>query len=36
MVIIEPSLATAVVVTCEPPIRITLLTSSESPVAISA
>ena len=36
VVIVEPSLATAVIVTWEPPIRITLLTSSESPVEVPA
>ena len=36
VVIVEPSPATAVIVTCDPPIRISLLTSSESPVAVPA
>src|SRR5271165_2261843 len=36
VVMVEPSLATAVMVTSSLPIRITLLTSSVSPVAVPA
>jgi len=36
VVIVEPSLPTAVIVTCAPPITISLLTNSEFPAAVPA